>query len=287
MERVLLKENNYQEWASYVRNELLARGLWDIVQGITERPRNPEVPESASTTTPATGGAPGGVKKADGDGEAGASAAADILAGVQARMTAVNETTPESRDAVYLSDFRRYLIQRENYIKDVGKATAEIRRSIHPSIRKQYEDILYDSAPGLLWETIEKDRKRVAKIDASAGLFKLNAIKRADFDSPSAYHSELLDIATEVRNTGTVLSEEVLAFFMMQGLPTGDVWLAFKNNLSTAGKAQKCMDILDQLQIFERSYACDRHGASAYKGGSDSVYSFFNVSGFKAGFGCQ
>jgi hypothetical protein len=80
MERVLLKEKNYQEWASYVRNELLARGLWNIVQGITERPRKPEVPESASTTTSATGGA----KKADGDGEAGASATADILAGVQA-----------------------------------------------------------------------------------------------------------------------------------------------------------------------------------------------------------
>jgi hypothetical protein len=50
----------------------------------------------------------------------------------------------------------------------------------------------------------------------------------------------------------------------MQGLPTGDVWLAFKNNLTAAGKAQKCVDILDQLQIFERSYAYDRHGASAY-----------------------
>jgi hypothetical protein len=159
-------------------------------------------------------------------------------------MTAVNETTPEAKDAVYLSDFRRYLIQRENYIKDVGRATAEIRRSIHPSLRKQYDDILYDSAPGLLWQTIEKNRKRIAKkrittIDASAGLFKLNAIRRADFDSPSAYHSELLDIATEVRDTGPVLSEEVLAFFMMQGLPTGDVWFAFKNNLTATGKAQK------------------------------------------------
>jgi hypothetical protein len=61
-----------------------------------------------------------------------------------------------------------------------------------------------------------------------------------------------------------VLSEEVLAFIMMQGLPTGDVWLAFKNNLTAAGKAQKCVDILDQLQIFERSYVYDRHGASAY-----------------------
>jgi hypothetical protein len=35
--------------------------------------------------------------------------------------------------------------------------------------------------------------------------------------------------------------------------------------LDTASKrARKCQDILDQLEIFERSYAYSRHGASAY-----------------------
>ncbi|KAA8894778.1 hypothetical protein FN846DRAFT_894767 [Sphaerosporella brunnea] len=197
-ERVSLQENNYQEWASYGRNELLARGLWDIVQGITERPRTREVPESPLTTTSATAGP---TTNSATTRASGASAAADILARVQARMAAVNETTPEPKDAVYLTDFQRYLIQRENYIEDVGKATAEIERSIHPSLRKQYDNILYDSAPSLLWQQIEQDRKGIAKIDASAGLFKLNAIRRVDFDSPSAYHFEILDIATEVRNS--------------------------------------------------------------------------------------
>jgi hypothetical protein len=48
MERVLLKENNYREWGSYVRNELLARGLWDIyiVQGITEAGATPKAGSS-------------------------------------------------------------------------------------------------------------------------------------------------------------------------------------------------------------------------------------------------
>jgi hypothetical protein len=44
MERVLLKEDNYLEWTDYIRNELLARGLWNIVLGIKERPRKPAVP---------------------------------------------------------------------------------------------------------------------------------------------------------------------------------------------------------------------------------------------------
>ncbi|KAA8912539.1 hypothetical protein FN846DRAFT_903527 [Sphaerosporella brunnea] len=155
-------------------------------------------------------------------------------------MDAVNEITPVSKDAICLNNFRRYRTQRENYIKDARKATAEIRRSIHAFLGKQYGDILCDSAPGLLWETIASARAFVP------------------------YHSDLLNIAKEIRDTGTVLSEDLLAFFMMHGLPTGDVRLASKNNVCTAGKDQKCVHILEQLQIVEPAYAYDRHGACTY-----------------------
>jgi hypothetical protein len=56
----------------------------------------------------------------------------------------------------------------------------------------------------------------------------------------------------------------VLAFFMIQGLPTGDIWLAFKHSLAASKANKRCQDIVEQLQTFERSYAYDRHGASAY-----------------------
>jgi hypothetical protein len=46
----------------------------------------------------------------------------------------VTETSPESTDSVYMTDFRRYLIQRKAYIEKVGMATAEIRRSLVPSV---------------------------------------------------------------------------------------------------------------------------------------------------------
>jgi hypothetical protein len=262
MEPVLLTENNYLEWEAYIRNELLARGLWDIVQGIRERPQKPAVPKSASsTTTAATGGAKRESKDgAEDDFKSGSAAA--IRKNAQAMM--VSETTPESDEVVYMRDFRQYLVRRENYIKDVGKTTAEIRRSLHPSFRKRYNEKLYDSAPTLLWQVIEKDYRRVANIDAYAGLYKLNAIRREDFESATAYHSQLLDIATELRFVGTELSEDVLAFFMMQGLPTGDVWLSFKCSLTATGKDRNCRDILEQLQVFELLYSYDRHGASAY-----------------------
>jgi hypothetical protein len=42
MERVLLKEDNYLEWMDYIRNELLTRGLWNIVLGINGRPQKPQ-----------------------------------------------------------------------------------------------------------------------------------------------------------------------------------------------------------------------------------------------------
>jgi hypothetical protein len=73
MEGVLLKEDNYLEWTDYIRNELLARGLWNVVLGIKERPRKPAVPNSASTTTAATGGAKGkgGAKEDEDDPKPG------------------------------------------------------------------------------------------------------------------------------------------------------------------------------------------------------------------------
>jgi hypothetical protein len=266
MERVLLKEDNYLEWTDYIRNELLARGLWNIVLGIKQKSRKPVAPKTA-----AAGGATGKsdvkgkAKEDDEDGPKPGSAAA-ILANAQLQVEAemVSETTPESDEAVYMSDFRRYMIQRDTYLDDVGKATAEIRRSLHPSLRRRYNDKLYDASPALLWKAIEKDCNRVAEMDGSVGLYKLNAIKRVDFESATAYHSRILEIATELRNAGTELSEAVLAFFMIQGLPTGDVWLAFKHSLAASKANKKCQDVVEQLQTFERSYAYDRHGASAY-----------------------
>jgi hypothetical protein len=51
---------------------------------------------------------------------------------------------------------------------------------------------------------------------------------------------------------------------MVQGLPKGDVWLAFRTSLNSSENGESCQKILDQLQTFERSYAWDRHGVSAY-----------------------
>jgi hypothetical protein len=234
MERVLLKEHNYPEWEEYIKDELLARGLWGIVEGTTERPRKPTV-QVATVKEDSESEPPVGT----------------------AQM--VSETTPESTDSVYMSDFRRYLIQHETYIEKVGMATAEIRRSLDPSVRRRYADKKYISAPDVLWQDIERDCNRVAKIDANVGLYKLNAIRRVDFDGAAAYHSRILDIAAELRNVGTELPESVLAFYMVQGLPTGDVWLAFRTSLTSSKSASKCQDILDQLQVFELSYAWDRH----------------------------
>jgi hypothetical protein len=236
MERVLLKEHNYPEWEEYIRDELLARALWGIVQGTTQPPRKPTVPKGTKSNTTET----------------------------ETAAAPVDSETPESTDSVYMSDFRRYLIQRDTYNDKVGMATAEIRRSLDPSVRRRYADKKYISAPDVLWTDIEKDFNRVAKIDANVGLYKLNAIRRADFDSAAAYHSRILEIATELRNVGTELPEKVLAFYMVQGLPTGDVWLAFRTSLNSSDSAGSCQKILDQLQIFERSYAWDRHGVSAY-----------------------
>jgi hypothetical protein len=171
MERVLLKEHNYLEWEEYIRDELLARGLWGIVEITTERPRKPTVPVAA-------GGVKGGKEDAAGD--------------LESASAAISETTPESTDSVYMSDFRRYLIQREKHIEKVGMATAEIRRFLDPSIRRRYADKRYISAPDVLWQDIARDCNRVAKIDANVGLYKLNAIRRVDFDSATAYHSRTI-----------------------------------------------------------------------------------------------
>jgi hypothetical protein len=186
--------------------------------------------------------------------------------GATAAVTAqlISETTPESTDSVYMSDFRRYLIQREKHIDKVGMATAEITLSLDTSVRRRYADNKYISASDVLWQDIARDCNRVAKIDANVGLYKLNAIRRVDFDSATAYHSRILEIATELRNTGTELPESVLAFYMIQGLPTGDVWLACRTSLTSGRSAGRCQDILDHLQVFERSYAWDRHDVSAY-----------------------
>jgi hypothetical protein len=227
MERVLLKEHNYPEWEEYIRDELLARALWGSVQGTTKPPQKP-IPKTKTETTP------------------------------------VGSETPESTDSVYMSDFRRYLIQRDTYNDKVGMATSEIRRSLDPSVRRRYADKKYISAPDVLWADIEKDFNRVAKIDANVGFYKLSAIRRADFDSAAAYHSRIVEIATELRNVGTDLPERVLAFYMVQGLPKGDVWLAFRTSLNLSESAGSCQKILGQLQIFECSYAWDRHGVSAY-----------------------
>ncbi|KAA8895290.1 hypothetical protein FN846DRAFT_997275 [Sphaerosporella brunnea] len=235
MERVLLKEHNYLEWEEYIRDELLARALWGIVEGTTKPPQKP-IPKTET-----------------------------------AAAAPVDPDTPESTDSVYMSDFRRYLIQRDTYNDKVGMATAEIRRSLDPSVRRRYADKKYIKAPDVLWKDIEKDFNRVAKIDANVGLYKLNAIRRADFDSAAAYHSRILEIATELRNVGTELPESVLAFYMVQGLPTGDVWLAFWTSLTSSDSAGSCQKILDQLQIFERSYAWDRHGVSAYTSQSSTA----------------
>jgi hypothetical protein len=195
MERVLLKEHKYLEWEEYIRDELLARGLWVIVEGTTERPLKPTVPVAA-------GGVKGRKQDAAEDSESASAA-------VTAQL--ISETIPESTDSVYRSDFRRYLIQREKHIEKVGMATAEIRRSLDPSVRRRYADKKYISAPDVLWQDIARDCNRVAKIDANVGLYKLNAIRRVDFDSATAYHSRILEIATELCNTGTELPERVLA----------------------------------------------------------------------------
>jgi hypothetical protein len=245
MERVLLKEHNYPEWVEYIRVELLARALWGIVKGTTKPPQKP-IPttktEPAADTTTATATAP------------------------------VDSDTPESTDPVYMSDFRRYIIQRDTYNDKVGMATAEIQRSLDPSVRRRYTDQKYIAAPDVLWADIEKDFKRVAKMDASVGLYKLSAIRRADFESAAAYHSRILEIATELRNVGTELPEKVLAFYMVQGLPKGDVWLAFRTSLNSSENGESCQKILDQLQTFERSYAWDRHGVSAYTDTSTALF---------------
>jgi hypothetical protein len=51
---------------------------------------------------------------------------------------------------------------------------------------------------------------------------------------------------------------------MIQGLPSGEVWLAFKNTLRATDRATKCYEILTQLLVFEQSYAYDRLAVSAY-----------------------
>jgi hypothetical protein len=110
-----------------------------------------------------------------------------------------------------MTDFRRYLIQRETYIEKVGMATAEIRRSLDPSVRRRYADKKYISAPDVLWQDITRDCNRVAKINANVGLYMLNAIRRVNFDSATAYQSRILEIPMELSNTGTELPESVLA----------------------------------------------------------------------------
>jgi hypothetical protein len=82
--------------------------FWGIVEGTTERPRKPTVPEAA-------GGVKGRKQDAAEDSESASAA-------VTAQM--ISETTPKSTDSVYMSDFRRYLIQREKHIEKVGMATA-------------------------------------------------------------------------------------------------------------------------------------------------------------------
>ncbi|KAA8895292.1 hypothetical protein FN846DRAFT_344835 [Sphaerosporella brunnea] len=107
--------------SSFNRDELLARGLWGIVEGATKPPQKP-TPKIKTETAAAP----------------------------------VDPETPESKDPVYMSDFRRYLIQRDTYNDKVGMATAEIRRSLDPSVRRRYADKKYITAPDVLWKDIEK-----------------------------------------------------------------------------------------------------------------------------------
>jgi hypothetical protein len=122
-----------------------------------------------------------------------------------------------------VNDFRRYLIQTETYIKAVGMATAEIRRSLDSSVPKHYNDKKYNPAPDALWHDIATDCKRVAKISTRADLHKLCAIRRVDVVRATAYQTRIKEIATELHNSGTDLPENVLAFHMIQGLPSGEV----------------------------------------------------------------
>jgi hypothetical protein len=77
MKRVLLEEHIYLEWEENIRAELLARGLWGVVEGTTEPPLKPTAPV-------ATGDVKG--KKED--------------AVAVSASAAISETTPESTDHI-------------------------------------------------------------------------------------------------------------------------------------------------------------------------------------------
>jgi hypothetical protein len=183
----LLKQHNYLEREEYIRDELLARGLWGIVEGITVRPRKPTVPAAVT-------GVKGWKQDAAEDPESASAAGTGQM---------ISETTPESTDSVYMSDFRRYLIQRENYIKDVGMATAEMRRSLDSSVRQPDNDKKYIHVADALWQDIPTDCKRVEKISARADLHKLSAIRRVDVARATAYQTRINEIATELPRSGT------------------------------------------------------------------------------------
>ncbi|KAA8895441.1 hypothetical protein FN846DRAFT_894153 [Sphaerosporella brunnea] len=131
MARVLLKEHNYLEWEEYIRDELLARALWGIVQSITKPPQKP-----TPMTKTETAAAP------------------------------VNTKTPASTHSAYMSNFHRYLIQLDPSNDKVDNRCA--------------------TAPDVLWKNIDKGFNRATKNDANVGLYKVNAIREADFDSAAA-----------------------------------------------------------------------------------------------------
>jgi hypothetical protein len=149
METILLQDTNYREWVDYIKADLMAKDLWNVVLGVVThpiKPRAPTSPKSAASATESSGY--NGTQSATED-------ESNYASDTPRFISALSAETPAEWTA---SGFLVELLHREIYLGKLGRATAEIRKSLHPSIRKYYAASAYDEAPTLLWAAIQQDR---------------------------------------------------------------------------------------------------------------------------------
>jgi hypothetical protein len=158
METILLRDTNYREWVDYIKADLMAKDLWNVVSGAVTHPIKPLAPTSPAASATESSGYNGKQRATEDE--------SNYASDTPRFISALSEETPAERTAsAFLAELCRYLVQREVYLEKLDRATAEIRKSLHPSIRKHYAASAYDEAPTLLWAAIQQDRDHVCTVN--------------------------------------------------------------------------------------------------------------------------
>jgi len=139
---------------------------------------------------------------------------------------------PDSNTAEYMQQFYRYHHEYVQYRKDLETASGIIIGLLDTLLKHRYSDDKWDYDPSGLWNEIKKERDRVLKIDGKQLMDRLNSIKLSDFGRTMQYYTEIRNIIRQLDVCDVKLTEKMIAYFMLNSLPTTNEWTSFAISLS-------------------------------------------------------